>query len=458
MVAVALFTVLRPIESLRAQSLLDQAGITQLRALDPTLLGTGVNVAQVEAEESTNAWEVSPSAVGLPGSLFTYSSYYGTVAGQSPNAVGDISGHANSVGSIFFGASQGVTPNVSRIDSYECSYFWSLLYYNTATQARVFNQSFIYGTSGADQVYDNYVALNPSKIIVSAVGNGGGISAPASSYNVIAVAAYGGSSSVGPAADGRSKPDITAPGGATSFSTPVVSGVATVLVQAGLRGDGGAGTQTNATDSRTVKALLLNGAVKPADWTHSATQPLDSRYGAGIVNAYNSYKTLSAGQRTFTLRNSSQTPLTSQYGSVMVTEGWDFNTLSSNQVAHYVFDLTSGAPFTLAATLSWLKGNAEADISHLQLFLYDTLTNQLIDSSVSSIDNVQQIYKSELGVGRYDLQVFKSFSNTGPATETYALAFNFAGTLGVSVVPEPPVWASLLVGGVLLVRIRRGRS
>ena len=74
---------------------------------------------------------------------------------------------------------------------------------------------------------------------------------------------------IGPTSDGRSKPDIVSPGsGATSFSTPFVSGSAAVLMQAALRGDGGADTNS-ANDNRTIKALLLNGAVKPADWTNT---------------------------------------------------------------------------------------------------------------------------------------------------------------------------------------------
>jgi hypothetical protein len=60
----------------------------------------------------------------------------------------------------------------------------------------------------------------------------------------------------------------------------------------------------NANDPLTVKALLLNGAIKPlyvtnpADkWMHTDTAPLDTRYGAGVLNVFNSYKQLSAGRR-----------------------------------------------------------------------------------------------------------------------------------------------------------------
>ena len=123
------------------------------------------------------------------------------------------------------------------------------------------------------------------------------VNPPATCYNGIGVGAYGGSSSIGPTLDnGRAKPDITAPGlRTTSFSTPQVAGAAAVLMQAGLRGDGG-GDTNSAADIRTVKALLLNGAIKPADWTNHAASPLDTRYGAGVLNVFNSYKQLAGGK------------------------------------------------------------------------------------------------------------------------------------------------------------------
>ena len=66
-------------------------------------------------------------------------------------------------------------------------------------------------------------------------------------------------------------------------------------MQAALRGDGGSDTNS-AFDIRTIKALLLNGAVKPADWTNIAPSPLDTRYGAGVLNVLNSYEQLAGGR------------------------------------------------------------------------------------------------------------------------------------------------------------------
>ena len=134
-------------------------------------------------------------------------------------------------------------------------------------------------------------------LFVSAVNNQYSVSPPGTSYNCIGVGAYGGSSSVGPTLDnGRAKPDIVAPASETSYSTPLVAGAAAVLMQSGLRGDGGSDTNS-AADIRTVKALLLNGAVKPSDWTNTAPSPLDFHYGAGVLNVFNSYEQLAGGKQ-----------------------------------------------------------------------------------------------------------------------------------------------------------------
>ena len=186
---------------------------------------------------------------------------------------------------------------------------------------KVVNQSFVLDgphADSTDQRWDNFVSKRGT-IFVSALGNiddnndgiNGRPATPATAYNVIAVAAYDNDltySGVGPTREPtpgatpgptpRSKPDITAPERVTSYSSPQVAGAATLLVQAA--------PTPSAKDPRTVKALLLNGAVKPLytrnpayAWIrHTEAQPLDWRHGAGIVNAFNSYRQLQAGQRT----------------------------------------------------------------------------------------------------------------------------------------------------------------
>ncbi len=142
-----------------------------------------------------------------------------------------------------------------------------------------------------DSVYDNYEETYGT-LFVSAVnnlGNSSFVTPPGTAYNCLGVGCYANpnfANSLGPTIDnGRCKPDITALAGETSYSTPQVAGAAADLMQAALRGDGGSDTNS-AFNLRTIKALLINGAVKPLGWTNSSFFPLDARYGAGVLNVF----------------------------------------------------------------------------------------------------------------------------------------------------------------------------
>ncbi len=251
------------------------------------------------------------------------------------------SSHADTVGDIFYGDNdtsnpEGVAPGVSKIYNYEADLLRQQHRQrtNTPIPAQIVNQSFVADTGDnaeqaeVEQSYDDYAAFN-NTLFISGVGNGGPVSSPGSSYNGIGVAAYGGASSTGPTYDGRSKPDITAPASATSFSTPQVAGAAAILLQAADRGDAGAGTESDASDSRVLKALLLNGAVKPQGWTNTPTAPLDTRYGAGILNVYNSYMNLQR-RRVCQLQPPPPAPSApSTPAPSCPDEGWDFATITN---------------------------------------------------------------------------------------------------------------------------------
>src|SRR5262245_2577582 len=350
---------------------LDTIGITRLRSADPTLVGTGVRVGLAESEAATNAWQVNPAAVGQPVSLFTYSSSAGS-ATTFPNSLGLESAHADAVGNSYFGNPDGVAPGVDHMDNYQADYFYTQIILNpipSSIGARIINQSFIFNDDPTleqmvvDRNYDDYIAQFGT-IVVSGGGNVDPVSTPSTAYNGLCVGAFGGASSVGPTADnGRAKPDITAPAPFTSLSAPLVAGCAAILVQAGTRGDAGPGTASAATDSRTVKALLLNGAVKPPDWTRAGSSPLDFRYGAGVVNVFNAYQQLHGGRQPFTIATTSPAGGShlppSAGANVAVLRGWDLNSVSSSvvndAVNHYFFQLNgeTNQLFTCTATLAW---------------------------------------------------------------------------------------------------------
>lgn len=424
---------------------LDTVGVTLLRQVDPTLTGSGVRVAQAEASFSQTPppiFEVNPFAIGQLESLLTYYSASGT-ATNFPNSVGEGSGHATDVANNFYGAVAGVAPSVAHVDNYDADYFYQnfILPASASIPGRIVNQSFIFGTTPPqttiDLQYDSFAVRN-NVLFVSGAGNdpGGFVNPPATCYNGIGVGVVDGPSSPGPTRDnGRCKPDLCAPGGATSFSTPFVSGAATILLQAGLRGDGGAGVITNdASDIRTLKALLLNGAIKPAGWTNGATTPLDARYGAGVVNVFNSWSQLKGQKKAFIEATSPSSgtshPPGTNTSNISTLTGWDFRPISSStlndKVNHYYFNLaaTNGARYTATATLAWNRALAQNSINNLDLFLYDTSSSNLIASSVSTVDNVEHLYLPQLPPGRYDLQVRIPGGGVGN-TETYALAFEF---------------------------------
>ena len=240
------------------------------------------------------------------------------------------------------------------------------------------------------------------------------------------MAAYGGLSSVGPTYDGRSKPDITAPASATSFSTPQVSGAAAILLQAAERGDAGAGTESDASDSRVLKALLLNGAVKPQGWANTPTAPLDPRYGAGIANVYNSYLNLKAGEYASSGVTSGSVG-SIRTGTIVPDEGWNLATITSlssvsgtdttytTESDHYLFDLSAATArdFRLTCTLTWWRQFGETAINNLDLYLFNASTGTTIAMSDSTVDNVQELYPMHdgeplaLAPGEYDIVVAK---------------------------------------------------
>lgn len=449
---VAVLVALLASDAIRLHSAtLDFIGVPVLRAATTNLDGSGIRVAQVEGIEVPGTpphFEVNPAhpQVNQPASLFTYHSSLGDATNYA-NTVGVESFHADGVARFFFGRPDGVATNISQVNNYEAQHFVDTYIFATNPPnpgATIINQSFTYGPQSIasqqsiDSAYDE-VAARYGTLYISGAGNAGPIETPATCYNGLGVAAYLGISSVGPSPDnGRCKPDITAPGDATSFSAPHVAGGAAVLRQAGLRGDGGSDTNA-AVDMRTLKALLLNGAVKLNTWTNSPASPLDKRQGAGVLNVFNSYMQLAGGKHapieSDNVTTNNAHPPGSNPADIDTLSGWNFTSLSSSvsndRVSHYYFNVTNGLSntmFTVTATLVWNRQTNQTAINDLDLFLYDTATSNLIAQSISGVDNVEHIY-TNVPPGRYDLQVLK-YGGSAPngnitTNETYALAWEF---------------------------------
>jgi MYXO-CTERM domain-containing protein len=458
-------------------SYFDSIGYTDLRnrlgAATPT--GAGVLVTQVEALAAPNAYLPDPTA--FPGK---------TIIDQTGGGL--VSGHATTVGQYFYGNSnQSIAAGITQINAYRVNDpsqpgDWlgdAYLRYGTTLAprvdpARVQNHSYIDtdppGAAAAEVVRRLDYAIARDNVI-AVVGVNNGVSpvptVQSGGYNSIAVGLTSGNSSVGPTTfdvAGRSKPDIVAPLGATSFATPVVGAAAALLVQT-------ADSKPNPSEAaaagrvETIKAALLSGAtVAPfaglaQPWQRtdngSFVEPLDRRFGAGQLNINNSHLILSAAR---------------QNGTDLVADartGWDFATLTAvGQTRRYYFDAPSDATAaTLSATVTWLRRipqsgpdftTATATLADFELRVFATDQNlnlgALLDSSLSPVDNVQHTRTDLMPAGHYALEVRLASFPTGQSSEDFAVAWQ------VSFTPVPDPGGALLVAVVGAAAVWRRRT
>ncbi len=415
-------------------------GLTTLRARYPALTGAGIRVGQVEGSSSGTEggidFEVDPASLGHPANnadhFLTY--YNGLFRSFTYNdgVLGSFSNHATVQAGFFYnptpylGAPQGVAPGVAHVDSYIAAGFLNNLAAG-ALPDKVVNLSVLYLGADVDPAFDAAANLG-NTVFVAAAGNGGTPGMPSSAYNVISVDTWPAVQAIGPAADGVPKPDISAPQTVTSRTTAIVSGAATLLVQAGAT----AANPSDAVDFRTIKALLLNGASKPADYyttvyAPTPDQPLNAVYGAGVVNVLASVETLFAGEQAPTAVRavpSGGATFAPIPGVALAASGWSLATTSAaagqDAVHDYVLSLTAGTAYV--ATLTWAADATNA-IDTLDLVLFDGVSGTVLASSTSTSSNVQQIDVTPGHDGRYDLTVRLHGDAAAARSDRYALAF-----------------------------------
>ena len=422
-------------------------GLTTLRGLHPTLDGAGVTVGQVEASASGNSndFEVDPGQIGHPADnsdgFLTYHNGLASSGTFNDGIVGTYSPHATTQASFFYGdamfdgAPTGVAPDVAHVDSYFADNFTTNL--TVSFPDKVVNMSFLYD-SAANFDSDFDAAANAKNVVfVASAGNDAATppGSPGSAYNVICVDSSITIDSIGPGADGARKPDISAPQLQTSRTAAIVSGAATLLVQAGDDGWTGATAQNkqDAVDFRTVKALLLNGATKPADYdtnayAPTASQPLSAIYGSGQVNILNAVNELYGGEVAPGASNAvvSGGTLATPLGltPVATTQGWDLGTLAAtaghDEIDSYEFNLTAG--HGLIATITWAADNSNA-IDTLELDLVNNSTGAVLATSDAPDSNVQQIRYQAAATTSVVLEVRLHGVSGGALQDKYALAF-----------------------------------
>jgi hypothetical protein len=386
---------------------------TQLGGSTPT--GAGVNVTQVEANETMNSAQYAPSVAGKT-----------IILRDGPSA---ISSHASQVGAAFYGLSS-IAPGVTGIESFNVAKAtlpdvttptdwvddflhgisgsrpsWSL------QNSRVANHSWV-GTFGnnradVDILYrTDWLVETDDFIQVVGINNGLNNAKPllASAMNSISVGRTDANHSTGsvplPVSDigppngtyqtvysaSHPRPDIVVPDVSTSFAAPVVSSAATMLISASQAhpswsnfsyttgidpiDSSSRATQTirSAETSEVIKATLMAGADKfvlsnsfdgssittyRASLANQTANGLDNRYGAGQLNVYNSYRILSAGEQD-SIQDTVGSPVD------IGLAGFDYDNAFGTTQTQADYEFTASASGPLQATLAW---NIEVDMN-----------------------------------------------------------------------------------------------
>ena len=381
------------------------------------------------------------------------------------------SGHATSVAKRFYGNS-AMASGVSEVKCYPNT-VWALSktgFLRTrrsvpplTSRSRVANHSWV-GKKGHGFNLEalkrvDFIVETDDFIQVAGANNGSEVpDLLQCCYNAIIVGTTRGRHSVGTNElgkylydSGRARPDIVAPAGSTSAATPVVASAAAVLV--GLAHDRGKEisrgsyvssrtglTIYNAETSEVIRAALMAGADRNASGISNyrsgkkrkAANGLDSRYGAGCVNIYNSYHILAAGECNSEEDGGKDAGKT---GPV----GFDYDPAfggaeDSNREATYHLKAPGHGNPHLKVSLAWNIGineslsswDGKSRLHDLDLKLYDQEWSEVLPvaESKSWVDNTENLWV-ELDHGHHYRLVVEVPTREDDFVWDYGLAWQY---------------------------------
>jgi hypothetical protein len=358
------------------------------------------------------------------------------------------SGHATTVGLNLYGTTTSIAPGITNIFIWLAGSWATSAYLRTGEGGvqpstppagmRIFNHSWI-GSFGST-LNDNdalrrfdFAIQRDNLVAIVGTNNGGGspgFPLLAYGYNGITVGLANGlhSNATTPSGidgQGRRKPEIVAPASFTSFSTPIVSAAAALLLETAQTTPSLAGN-ANATRSVTVKATLLAGTTRRATWSNGAPQkgpnrgttstPLDPVFGADLLNVDRSHLILTGGERDGATAPPS--------GFNASGSGWDFvPSIAGNSSVYWRFPVWEPID-EFAAIATWNRSVAtnfsSFNLMDCDLFLWKVEGSALQSlvgdgglgvfgwgnvASTSTIDNVESIFVRDLEPGEYILEL-----------------------------------------------------
>jgi hypothetical protein len=397
-------------------------------------MGRGIPVGQVEGNRE-GGYLANTNHGGLPGTGFI------PEAGKSK-----LNGHATAVATHIAGP-QSAGQGIRAVHAWPVAEWLDAGYLNMSSTeaprsdhpARVFNHSWISPTSQAAPLILRRIDYHVDQrdvLIVAGVNNSkGDIPALlASAYNVISVGAMSRNHSDGLTTvegEGRSKPELVAPGNATSWSTGIVTGVCAALLEYADRLAEADDKHQDAAKSETIKAVLLAGAYRPEDWTTQDAEPLDRTLGAGVVDIDRSLVILNAGHAE------PDTPTNQRYA-------WSFAQIDAGTQRIYTFNIDKPQGETGIALVwhrrviggkvnlvnrdtgesreIWNPGQFTPNLNLGLVRHHDDGSESLVASSTSQVDNVELIHLPKLDAGKYTLRIARANDGT-EQTWDYALAW-----------------------------------
>jgi hypothetical protein len=470
----------------------------ELGASVPT--GTGVAVMQIEGADTSSRYMPNTAHAEFVGKTITNATGTSTAT----------SSHAQQVGLNFYGNTTSIAPGITSITVYEVNDWLESGFLNYGvvpatlpdySTCRIANHSWAssVGTSSGDANIlrrVDYLVETDDFIQVVGVSNilaAGDPNEPllSDAYNAIAVGVTNGKHAMGTTAvdgtyvAGRTKPDLVAPGESptntsvrTSWATAMVSAAAALLVETGHTQTGlsngsytsprSALTIYHAETAEVVKAVLMAGADRTTangrgaeitNYTVNTSNGLDSRYGAGQVNIYNSYHILTGGEHD-SLQDGDATAI-GHYG-------FDYDPAfggasGSNSTGSYVF--TAGFASLAREIFACLVWNIDisastgpgptnpvgtATLYNLDLKLYDVTTGgTLVAYSTSTLDNTENLWFLLTDSHTYRMDVV-------PGSGQSAFLWDYG--LAWRIVPEPASAFLLLAGVAVPMLLRRRRS
>ncbi|HUR27463.1 MAG TPA: S8 family serine peptidase, partial [Planctomycetota bacterium] len=370
--------------------------------------------------------------------------------------------HATAVAQYGFGSLSSIAPGISLIDAYEANHWLGAGFLNGSgatpplmVAAKIFSHSWIGNAGAANNAYLrklDAVIVEQGLVVCAGVNNGFGpldVALLSHAFNVIAVGRsdgwhHAGKTSLGVDGEGRMKPELVAPAGATSYATPLVSGAAALLVETAWT-DPRTSKNPRAALPEVIKAVLMAGAQHRPGWSNGVVSignmrgatatPLDPVFGADQIDVDTSHWILTAGEQAA----AQSAPLAQD----ALPSGWSEIEIGSGRSRWLRFRVEATKPF-VSIVLAWNRAVASdyaswsladldlelwaADAQGIPIALLGTPAGAYFAGgnvvSDSTVDNVEHLYVIDLAPGEYLLEVRRA-QDALPSTRA-AIAWNFA--------------------------------